>query len=346
MGATPTRQDKNPSMKKLENQPSIKQLAQELVEKCPNGTNLSLARRLYSENPELITSLDSARSAIRMIRGAQGKKKEKYAVESLKRKSVPHNPFALPEPESYDWSEYRLTGSKRVGIINDVHIPYHDLQALTSALQYLKSQDIDCLLINGDLLDFYQISRFLKDPRARSVANELDDTKQFFQAVRNIFPKIRIVFKLGNHDERFDHYLMNKAPELLGIDSITLEQLLEVKKFGIEVVGSKRPIYLGALTVLHGHEFPMAVIGPVNVARGLFLRAKACAIQGHNHQTSEHSETDVRGKLITTWSIGCLCYLHPEYARFNKWNHGFSVVDIDGKNFDVSNKRILDGRVL
>lgn len=325
---------------------TIKSLAKELVEKCPNATNLSLARRLYSENPELIKSLESARSAIRTVRGANGKAKEKQATPALKRKSVPHNPLALPEPESYDWSEFRLTGSKRVGILNDIHIPYHDLGALTAALQYLKEQEIDCLLINGDLLDFYQISRFLKDPRARSVASELDDTKQFFKAVRDLFPKTRIIFKLGNHDERFDHYLIHKAPELLGIDSISLDQLLDTAKYGIEIVGSKRPIYLAGLTVLHGHEFPMAVLGPVNVARGLFLRAKACAIQGHNHQTSEHSETDVRGKLITTWSIGCLCYLHPEYARFNKWNHGFAIVDIDGKEFDVTNKRILDGRVL
>ncbi len=325
---------------------TIKALAQELVEACPDAPNLTLARRLYSENPEQIKSLESARSAIRTVRGAHGKAKQGQAIPALKRKSVPHNPLALPEPESYDWSEFRLTGSKRVGILNDIHIPYHDLQALTAALQHLKAQEIDCLLINGDLLDFYQISRFLKDPRARSVASELDDTKKFFQAVRNLLPKARIVFKLGNHDERFDHFIMHKAPELLGIPGITLDEILEVKKYGIEVVSSKRPIYLAGLTVLHGHEFPMAVIGPVNVARGLFLRAKACAIQGHNHQTSEHSETDVRGKLITTWSIGCLCYLHPEYARFNKWNHGFAIVDVDGKEFDVTNKRILDGRVL
>ena len=325
---------------------TIKQLAEDLIRACPDAPNLTLARRLYAENPELIASLESARSAIRTLRGAKGKLEAKYAKPDLKRKGVPHNPLALPEPESFDWSEYKLTGVKRVGIINDVHIPYHDLSALTTTLQHLKKLAIDCLLINGDLLDFYQISRFLKDPRARNVAGEIDDTKQFFQSVRSLFPKTRIIFKLGNHDERLDHYVMNKAPELLGIPEITLEKILDVKKYGIEVIGSKRPIYLGGLTVLHGHEFPMAVLSPVNVARGLFLRAKACAIQGHNHASSEHSEPDVRGKLITTWSIGCLCYLHPEYARFNRWNHGFAIVEVDGKSFDVTNKRIIEGRVL
>lgn len=325
---------------------TIKSLAKELVQKFPKSPSLTLARRLYSENPELIKSLDSARSAIRVVRGAAGKQKRKQAVAELKRKSVPHNPLALPEPERFDWTAYRLTGVSKVGVINDIHIPYHCLEALTVALLHLKQEDIDCLLINGDLVDFYQMSRFLKDPRARNTAGELEDTKQFFASVRKLFPKARIVFKLGNHDERFEHYLLHKAPELLDIEAISLESLLECEKYGVEVVGSKRPIYLGGLTVLHGHEYQSGMIAPVNVARGLFLRAKACALQGHSHQTSEHSETDVRQKLITTWSTGCLCQLHPEYARFNKWNQGFAIVDLNGKDFEVSNKRILNGRVL
>ena len=325
---------------------TIKALAADLVKKFPKSPSLTLARRLYSENPELIKSLDSARSAIRVVRGAAGKKKQKQAVAELKRKSVPHNPLALPEPERFDWTPFKLTGVSKVGVINDIHIPYHCLEALTATLLYLKQEDIDCLLINGDLVDFYQMSRFLKDPRARNTAGELEDTKQFFGSVRKLFPKARIVFKLGNHDERFEHYLLHKAPELLDIEALSLESLLECEKYGVEVVGSKRPIYLGGLTVLHGHEYQSGMIAPVNVARGLFLRAKACALQGHSHQTSEHSETDVRQKLITTWSTGCLCQLHPEYARFNKWNQGFAIVDLEGKDFEVSNKRILNGRVL
>jgi predicted phosphodiesterase len=325
---------------------TIKAIATELVKKFPKSPSLTLARRLYSENPELIKSLDSARTAIRTVRGACGKRSRKKADKSLARQSVPHNPLALPEPESFDWQPFKLTGVSKVGVINDIHIPYHHLEALTASLLYLKEQEIDCLLINGDLVDFYQMSRFLKDPRARNTASELEDTKQFFDSVRQLFPKARIIFKLGNHDERFEHYLLHKAPELLDIEAISLENLLECEKNGVEVVGSKRPIYLGNLTVLHGHEYQSGMIAPVNVARGLFLRAKACALQGHSHQTSEHSETDVRQKLITTWSVGCLCQLHPEYARFNKWNQGFALVNLDGNDFEVSNKRILNGRVL
>jgi hypothetical protein len=52
--------------------------------------------------------------------------------------------------------------------------------------------------------------------------------------------------------------------------------------------------------------------------------------------------------MITTWSLGCMCELHPPYMPLNKWNHGFAIVDLDdnGTDFEVRNKRILKGKVL
>jgi len=54
----------------------------------------------------------------------------------------------------------------------------------------------------------------------------------------------------------------------------------------------------------------------------------------------------MNGKITTTWSTGCLCELSPPYAPLNKWNWGFSIVDLDGKAFDVRNKRIYQNKVL
>lgn len=53
------------------------------------------------------------------------------------------------------------------------------------------------------------------------------------------------------------------------------------------------------------------------------------------------------GAEVFCWSTGCLCDLRPEYARINKWNHGFAAVTVhDDGSFDVSNQRVTaDGRV-
>jgi hypothetical protein len=137
-----------------------------------------------------------------------------------------------------------------------------------------------------------------------------------------------------------------KAPELLGVDRFEFKELFQLDKFGIELVEDKRVVKLGALNILHGHEYRFAISNPVNPARGLFLRCKAHAICGHFHQSSHHTEKTVEQKIIATWSTGCLCDLHPEYAPLNNWVHGFAFVEStsDGK-FNVQNKVIRNGKV-
>ena len=34
-----------------------------------------------------------------------------------------------------------------------------------------------------------------------------------------------------------------------------------------------------------------------------------------------------------------------EYARINKWNHGFAGLEFDGNDFEIENKRIVKGAV-
>ena len=63
------------------------------------------------------------------------------------------------------------------------------------------------------------------------------------------------------------------------------------EKYGWEMPTLK----LGALNLVHGHEFGGSIFSPVNIARGLFLPGKVSAMQGHNHQTSEHTESNMNG---------------------------------------------------
>jgi hypothetical protein len=159
--------------------------------------------------------------------------------------------------------------------------------------------------------------------------------------IRHEFPKARIVFKLGNHEERWDHFIWNRAPEIYDLANVRIDELVKAKQFGIEVIGDQRPIMLGKLPVLHGHELGRSIFSPVNPARGAFLRTHHTVLVGHSHQTSGHADTDMFHSETFVWSTGCLCDLTPEYARVNRWNHGFAWVDIatDG-SFSVRNMRI------
>jgi hypothetical protein len=205
---------------------------------------------------------------------------------------------------------------------------------------------IDAILLNGDVLDFFGLSRYCKDPKKRNFAEELKSFEEFMDILNNIY-KCKIYLKIGNHEERYNHFLWQKAGEIADVEEFQLEEIIKKRAKNVTIIGEKRIIKLGHLNVLHGHEFAGGVFSPVNIARGLFLKAKVSAMQGHNHQTSEHSESNLEGKLTTTFSLGCLSELNPSYMPINKWNHGFAIVDIDAKgNFEVSNKRILKGKVL
>jgi predicted phosphodiesterase len=302
---------------------------------------LKLARIVYQDNPLLFNSIETARTALRSIEGKAG---QRVAI----RKEVdgrPKNPYNLPQSDEAIYEHYQLK-AKRLLVLSDIHIPYHSIDALTCAFDYAKDEKPDAILLNGDTLDFFGLSKFIKDPKKRSVAHELQAFKELMEVLHKTF-NAQVYYKMGNHCERYEHFLWMKAHELVGIDEFDFSNILKARSEGIEIIKDKRVIKAGDLSIIHGHEFGGSISSPVNVARGLFMRGKVSAMQGQSHATSEHTEIDMDGKITTTWSVGCLCELNPQYRPLaNKYNHGFAIVDIDGQEYQVRNKRIHKGKIL
>lgn len=312
---------------------------------------LKLARIMYLQNKALFKNVEEARERLRYIEGKSGKGKSKCAnvgKEFLIDEARPKNPYNLPDSDEEAFEPYFIKGHKRGFIINDIHLPYHSVEAVTVALDYGKKQKPDFVFINGDLLDFHQLSYFQKDPRKKRFSEELDMFKQFFHTLQKTFKGAKIYYKFGNHEERYDSYLFQKAHELLGVDEFSLETIIKSRAEGIEVIRDKRLVVMNGLPFIHGHELGRGVFNPVNAARGLFLQAKHSCVKGDCHTTSEHTEPDIFGKIMTTWSIGALCGLNPKWLPINKWNWGCADIDLDsnGKDFELRNKRISKDKIL
>lgn len=312
-----------------------------------------LARIMYAENHLLFKNIEDARTYLRYIEGKATSKKQIKDYPGLLKKSEniktePRllNPYKLPESDEADYIPYKIRDHKRIGILSDVHIPYHSVHALTKAIEFCKKEKVDAVLLNGDILDCYQLSRFCKDPKKRHFAEELGVFKQFFDILEKEL-KCKIYFKLGNHSVRYQHFLFMKAKELIGIEEFEFENIIKARAKGIEIISDKTIVKINELNVIHGHEMGQSLFNPVGAARALFLRGNASALQGHYHRSSEFSDTSMEGKVITTWSTGCLASLHPEFLPINKWNWGFAVVDADenGINYFVRNLRIIKDRV-
>lgn len=314
----------------------------------PSKSTKALARIMYSENKALFTGEEDARSVLRYIEGKHGETNRQRVKKThhIMKESRPYNPYNLPESDETVFEPFFLNHSKIV-VFNDLHAPYHSIPALTAALDYCVKEKPNAVLLNGDMFDFHGLSRFLKDPRKKRFSEELAVGVDLISTIQSVL-RCKIYFKLGNHDERYQHFLWQKAGELEGIEEFKFESIIKNRLKNVEVIGDKRIVKAGHLNIIHGHEFGMSVFSPVNIARGLFLKGKVSAMQGHNHVTSEHTEPDMNGKIVTSWSVGCLCELHPAFLPINKWNHGFATVEVDKKSgeFEVKNKRIYKGKVL
>lgn len=318
------------------------------LDKFPDAKTKTLANLIYNENVELWKDAESVRSLIRAVRGNIGGTKIKDSEKYKKPNGKLGNPFELPPAEQPDWKTVKLPNTcNRILLMSDIHLPYHSVDALTRTIEYgLQKRGVNTVILNGDTIDFYQASSFMRDPRKKQLHEEFAIFKEFISKLYFALKEPKIYFKCGNHEERFERYLFVKAPELIGVSDFKMDILLEFGKYGIEYIDKKRIIKAGDLSILHGHEFGRSVFSPVNPARGVYMRAKENAIIGHHHQTSEHTEPTLNGKIITTWSTGCLSELNPEYMPINKWNHGFAYIETDGKDFKVHNKRIYKGDIL
>ncbi len=310
----------------------------------------ALARKITKERPLLFKNQETARTAIRYHRGAKGKVARKMlSTNEFVRKNgdeLRANPFGLPESASDDWKIIDFPVKSGRGLIMaDQHIPYHDIEAITLGIKWGKNKGYtDFVLLDGDVNDFYELSRFEKDPHRRRFKEELDDTAQFLDVLDKQFPRAKIIFKKGNHDYRFQRFLRAKAPELFDMADFIWETYLNINQRGIIVVNHDVPMRTGKLNIIHGPELGV-VSTAVNAARGAYLKARECVFLAHSHRTSQHAESTLSRRLDTAWSVGCTCCLWPEFSRLNSWNHGCAGLQTDGKDFEINNVRIFQGIV-
>lgn len=325
-----------------------KELASEAIKQFPDLPNRTLARKLMAAYPTVFLTENSTRLVVRTLRGANG---SGHRERPSNRNNPLNRPLGwqqnvMPKAIKEDRPDLVIKGAHRTLILSDIHIPYHDEVALNAAIEYGRKNKPDIIILNGDIGDFYAVSRHDKDPR-RCLADELDAVRQFLFWLRKQFPKARIIYKIGNHEDRMERFLVKNAPVLLGTSDFEISSLLKFDELKIECVGSLNLIRLGKLCIYHGHELPQGMSSPVNPARGMWMRVQETLLAGHWHRVSEHTEkTGISGKVSSCWSTGCLCDMRPAYCISNRWSHGFAFV-LTEKNgeFEVHNHKILNGKV-
>jgi predicted phosphodiesterase len=218
---------------------------------------------------------------------------------------------------------------EKILFIPDVHVPYHDKDAFNLMLKAGKAFKPEHVIILGDFADFYGVSSHSKDPnRALKLKEEIEETKTALDQVIALGAENN-VFVSGNHEDRLERYLRDKAPELFNF--ISIPKILELKEKGFKYTPYKQSYKIGKLNITHD----------TGVA-GRFAHYKALdtfqhnIIIGHTHRIGLAVEGDAQGSRHITAMFGWLGdvneidYMNQVKAK-KEWSLGFGLGYMDTK---------------
>lgn len=224
-------------------------------------------------------------------------------------------------------------------VCSDVHIPFQDDKAITAFLSEIDDEQPNIIILNGDILDFFMLSRFTKG-EGRNPAEEIHLCRKFLQEVRNAAGKdCKIFYVLGNHETRLERYVLTKAPELSSLveDVFTI---LKVEDFDIRGCSSlilnhnivfKHGTYLGSKSGLSAIKEMES--------------SYSSGVSGHCHRLCKYIARKSGRKFFWVES-GCLCDLNPEYVINPNWQQGFVKLTLEGgvpvsvKTYEIENGRV------
>jgi predicted phosphodiesterase len=235
---------------------------------------------------------------------------------------------------------------EKILFIPDCHVPYHDVDAFNLMLKAARKFKPEHIVILGDFGDFFGVSSHSKDPnRALKLKEEVDSIHKALDQVISIGAKNN-VFVAGNHEDRLERYLRDKAPELFNF--ISIPQLLKLKEKGFKYTPYKQAYKIGKLNITHD----------TGVA-GRYAHYKALdtfqhnVLIGHTHRIGYCIEGDAQGQRHLGAMLGWLGdvneidYMNQVKAK-KEWSLGFGIgyLDTKTKAVYVIPTPIINGTVL
>jgi hypothetical protein len=215
----------------------------------------------------------------------------------------------------------------------DPHNPFQDKVVLSLVEDFLKELQPDFIIYPGDVNDFYQISKFDKNPsRIDKMQDDIDDTHAMFKRHREICPNAIMKLLDGNHEDRLERYLWSSAPALSSLRCLEIDELFGLKEFDIEHIPYECGLMINDIfLVLHGN---IASMHSGYTAKRMFEKHGGNGLCGHCHRGGSFYKRDRFGTW--GWFEGfCLCKLDPDWIMNPNWVQGINLVHFQGKRFWV-----------
>lgn len=225
--------------------------------------------------------------------------------------------------------------SYKVFCVSDLQVPYHDrafVNAMATAIHDLRQPE-DIVLTVGDEMDMQTISRWSEGtPLAyeKSVARDRDLTVEVLRNL-GVTDALR-----SNHTDRLYNTIMRKAPGLLGLPELELENFLRFPELGITLHKEGFVVAPGWLA-LHGDEAGTSQTAGATAA-GLSRKTGMSIVCGHTHRAGIQPVTEsFNGKVVRTrYGMEVGCAMDLRFAKYTKgianWQQAWAVLHVNGKH--------------
>lgn len=237
---------------------------------------------------------------------------------------------------------------KTIIVGSDFHDEMADEFVLSVFIDTCARLQPDVIILNGDVFDNYEFSRFSQDPRQIRIKERfLFVKRRIFAPLRRLCQKSQIDLIIGNHEYRILKILADKTPAIrvilsdvmgltladcFGLDEyqINLIAKLDLSAFSIQdmkdEIRQNYKVYYDAFAATHVKDLRMGLSGT----------------SGHTHRP--HTETfnnQPRGKC--SWvTTGSIALTNAEYIEtMDQAQNSFLIVTIDTLKKSVIQNHIL-----
>lgn len=207
-------------------------------------------------------------------------------------------------------------GFRRIN--EDVFEPLHDPRALEVARLVLADLKPDTIILQGDLLDFSELSKYEADSKhfGDTLQVSINGLHRYLASLRADNPDARMVGLAGNHEARLAKSVLRHNAQLANIKRANIPEewhvlsvpfLLRLDELGIEWHGgypANEYRHSDTLTFIHGQQVRS---GGSTAALYSKQHPDTNVVFGHIHRNEVHGRTDRDGNQYAAISFGALC---------------------------------------
>jgi len=236
-------------------------------------------------------------------------------------------------------------------IIGDMHFPCQHKPTIDIFFETIRELQPKTIILNGDTLDMFSISRYPKDIRTNySLLDERIEYHKFLTELVNISNGAKILETNANHSGndltgRWFRYLSDRIGELACLPDV-IDQLSYSNVFLGEFKSSVELVDYVELTnnliVLHGDI--VRKNGGYS-AQAHMDKWMTSIIHNHTHRFGATAKRipsigSRKDSQIYAWENGCACDLSPVYSSAPNWQNGFCIVSLNGSSYAMEQVRV------